>query len=274
MAIKGKGKTRSRRMVAAPPRPQLMVRKPPIWRRPVTWVIVGAVLAAAIGYGAWKTIGDHRAASLKAQEIAAVEKYNSLVSGQYPQDQQQLGGSTLQIFTSVGPELDRIDKGQVPASQIKSEAKNFGDTASKAADAIGAIDATKTIPNKLSVGESTGLHAPGLTQLTLAESQRYMVQAFKIYASVAGLMAVAADTPVGPRRTAVIAQAKSLMDTANTLFDRGHTMIANIRTVLGTQVETPLQVPTSPPSPQTSPTTGKKHHKKKHGANATASPTP
>src|SRR5437870_7503934 len=112
MAIKGKGRTRSRRVVAAPPRPQLMVRKPPVWRRPLTWVIVGVVLAGAIGYGVWRTISNHRAADLKAQEIAAVEKYNGLVVAQYPQDQQQSGGDSLQVFTSVGPELDRIDKGQ------------------------------------------------------------------------------------------------------------------------------------------------------------------
>ena len=91
MAIKGKGRTLSRRVVAAPPRPQLMVRKPPVWRRPLTWVIVGAVLAGAIGYGVWRTISNHRAADLKAQEIAAVEKYNGLVVAQYPQDQQQSG---------------------------------------------------------------------------------------------------------------------------------------------------------------------------------------
>ena len=48
MAIKGKGRTRSRRVVAAPPRPQLVVRKPPIWRRPWFLIAFGVVAVAGI----------------------------------------------------------------------------------------------------------------------------------------------------------------------------------------------------------------------------------
>ena len=49
MAIKGKSKSRGgRRVVAAPPRPTLVVRKPPIWKRRWVWATLGTVGAAAI----------------------------------------------------------------------------------------------------------------------------------------------------------------------------------------------------------------------------------
>ncbi|HEY1330812.1 MAG TPA: hypothetical protein VGH10_04990 [Actinomycetota bacterium] len=253
MAIKGKGRTRGRRSIAPPPRPQIVVRKPPIWRRAVTWIVVGVLILGAIGYGVWHWWDNHQAARLKAQEISAVEKYNSLVSVHYPPDQNNEGGTSLQIFSSVPAELVRLDQGKVSGTTAATEAKTFADTASNAADAIEKIQVTDVIPSNLSVSETTGLRTPGITQLMLSESQRYMVNAFRTYAAAGHLMQIAAGLPKGPQRSAVIAQAQSLMTTAGTLFDRGFRILANIRTVLGTLIPQPLQVPTAPPPQSPSP---------------------
>ena len=48
MAIKGKSKSRGRRLVAASPRPQLMVRKKPVFARWWFWTIVGVAILGPV----------------------------------------------------------------------------------------------------------------------------------------------------------------------------------------------------------------------------------
>ena len=55
MAIKSKGRTRSRRTVSAAPKRGLVVRKPPIWRRRWVWLVV-AVAAVVTPSQDWFTM--------------------------------------------------------------------------------------------------------------------------------------------------------------------------------------------------------------------------
>ena len=258
MAIKGKGKTRSRKSVAPAPRPQIVVRKPPIWRRAVTWIVVGALVLGAIGFGTWRWLHNRHAAALKSQAIAAVSEYANQVSSHYPADQKQLGGSTLLLFSSVRPELQKLAKDQVSSADAQTFAKNFGADAKKSADAIGALDVTKLVPDTIVTGETPAESAPGLTQLIMRDSQSEMVGAFKIYGSVASLMATAAKLPAGAERQAIITEATNLMDTADSLWQRGYSRILNVQTVLGIAPPPTSQLPQAPlPSPSPTAT----HHK-------------
>ena len=75
MAIKGKGRTRSRRVIAAPPRPQLVVRKPPLWRRRWVRVVVVLIVLAGIGTGVTISVRRSHARHFKAKEVAGIEAY-------------------------------------------------------------------------------------------------------------------------------------------------------------------------------------------------------
>ena len=71
MAIKGKGRTRSRRVVASPPRPQLVVRKPPIWRRPWFLIAFGVVAMAGILIAVFTGIHSSNVKKLKDDLLQA-----------------------------------------------------------------------------------------------------------------------------------------------------------------------------------------------------------
>ena len=51
MAIKGKTKSRSRRVVAVAPKPPVYVRKPPIWRRPMAWILIAVLVLGGTTVG-------------------------------------------------------------------------------------------------------------------------------------------------------------------------------------------------------------------------------
>jgi hypothetical protein len=60
MAIKGKGRTRGRRAVAAPPKRAIVVRKPPIWRRRWVWLALGVAAVVGIVAGILAAIHAHK----------------------------------------------------------------------------------------------------------------------------------------------------------------------------------------------------------------------
>src|SRR5438034_709031 len=76
MAIKGKGRTRSRRVIAAPPRPQLVIRKKPIWKRRWVWAAVGLAAAAGITTAVLLHIRSTNERELKA----ATQKADTVIS--------------------------------------------------------------------------------------------------------------------------------------------------------------------------------------------------
>src|SRR2546427_3348377 len=123
MAIKGKGRSRSgRRVVAASPRPQLFVRKPPLWKR--RWVRLTALAVIVVGAGTGlriKMTADHHK-HFKANQLAAVR----LVSGQlfeaFPMDQTKIPPDVYQFFPALTADLDKLSKGTLSDSKAGKEA--------------------------------------------------------------------------------------------------------------------------------------------------------
>src|SRR6266542_3863692 len=75
MAIKGKGRTRGRRAVAAPPKRAVVVRKPPIWRRRWVWLAVGVAAGVGIVAGILAAIHVHKVATPVYRDLPTITAY-------------------------------------------------------------------------------------------------------------------------------------------------------------------------------------------------------
>ena len=232
MAIKGKSKSRGRRLVAASPRPQLMVRKKPVFARWWFWTIVAVVVVAAILFGVVRAVHKSNARKRHDRVAAAVAIYGHLVEAKFPRPpaSQQTGDQFI-MFPTLQSDLQKLSSGKEKPSVIKTAATRFAAAAKASADAIQKIDVSKAIPK-----DATS------TELELLDAQFLIVQSFQIDQTVAGLMSAAADATPAARK-AIVDQAKQLATEATLLFGQGYQKIINVRTKLGVQIQTPLQPP-------------------------------
>lgn len=260
MAIKGKGKARSRRMVAAPPRPQLVARRKPLWEMWVTWVVVAAVVLAGIGYAVARSVHNRHVRELQTAEVASVQAFARRISGFMPQDTTNLpGGGGLQIFSSVSPELTSIQQGKVSAKSVSTYAASVQKAATKAANGLTNLNVIQLVPARYTVGETAQMQTPGLTQLTLLQATQEMAQGFGVFQQVATLMQSAAALPNGQRKV-VVASLLSLTSQGQQLFQMGYAKLQQMLSVLGvappatlTPPSTGVQPPIASPSPTASP---------------------
>ena len=244
MAIKGKSKTRTRKMVAAPPRPQLVTRKKPILLRATTWIVLGCIVLLAVGWVGVVWWEHRQASNLKTQEATAISDLSQRVTNALPADQNTPQGTTqVQVFPSIVQTIDQIDQQQLTRSKAEAAAKAVGDQATAASSAIQKIALGSIVKESFNVGLTPELKAPGMTSSTMNIAQDQMVQAFQIYASIGELMKTAAGMPKGPARTAVLAQAKAQAAVASELFNRGYGALVQLETQLNLVPTTGLQPP-------------------------------
>src|SRR5207245_8794507 len=88
MAIKSKGRTRSRRTVSAAPKRALVVRKPPIWRRRWVSAVVAAAAVAGILVGVYSVLHSHSVKAKKDRETLAITKVLNQLRAKLPDDRQ------------------------------------------------------------------------------------------------------------------------------------------------------------------------------------------
>jgi hypothetical protein len=234
MAIKGKGKTRSRRAVSPAPRPQIVTRKKPLLMRVTTWIVVGALVLVSVGWGVWVWWDHKQASELKSKEAAALTDLSQRVRDQLPADQQTpQGTSQIIVFPTLPQTLDQLDKGTISDKKANQQAQAVIDAASKAQTGIQKIALGSIIKQEFNVGVTTALTAPGMTSSVLNESQDQMIKAFQLYGGVGHLMQIAADQPQGPKRSAIVEQAKNQAQIAGELFNRGYNTLVQIESILG-----------------------------------------
>lgn len=258
MAIKGKGRTRSRRVIAAPPRPQLMIRKKPFVLRRSTWIGAGAVLLAGIGLLVFLALRSNRAEAREDRERTAVRVFANLIQANIPPGATSLGPSSNLVFPTVLQDLASLGAGDLKAPAATRKANELTRAAREGADGMEEIIVRRTIPDEFPQ-----------TRLELLDAQFMMAQGLRTYERVGGLMK-AAIAETGAQRTAITEEAAELATQAGTLFDRGWTKLNNIRDRLGiappfnpNPIPQPsVPVPTLPPSPAPS------------AASATPSPSP
>jgi hypothetical protein len=253
MAIKGKGKARSRRVIAAPPRPQLMIRKRPFLARRSTWVALGAIAVAAVALAVFLGIRSNRAEAREGRERIAVQEFANLVQRQLPAGGEQLGASQYLLYPKLIEDLTRLSAGDLKAKTAKTRGQDLARGAGRARDGVNAIIVREVIPEEFPETKS---------DLTLA--QFLMAEGFGAYQRVGRLMATAADAE-GAQRTAIVEEATLLATQGGNLFDRGWSILAGIRSRLGIaqpfnpfpEQVPPVPQPTGaiPSGPQPSPTT-------------------
>jgi hypothetical protein len=227
VAIKGKSRSRGRRLVAASPRPQLMVRKKPFWAKWWFWSIIGGVAVVLILFLVTNSV--HKGNQRKRHErlAGAVQTFGGLIESKFPPSAHALGPTQFQMFPTLQADLDKLDKNQVTNRVAAATAKNFGAAAKQSGDAMAAIQVSKVIPQEFVS-----------TELDLLDAQFLMVQSFKTDEVIAGLM-TAATQVTGAQRTAILDQAKLLASQAAAQFDLGYSKLVNIRLKLGIQTIAP-----------------------------------
>jgi hypothetical protein len=256
MAIKGKGKTRGRKPVAPAPRPVLVTRKPPVFRRKsVLYPMVGVVVVAVV-IGVLIALHASSVRSFKAKQAAGVTRFSDQVTAKVPKDAQSVGGSTLFLFPGAPSGLDDLASGKAKPADSLTQAKAYAAEAKTSADAISAIRTQSLIASNFTISTST-VRAPGLTRRSLNDAQYLMVKGLRMYQQVFALWETAAgpDTPDAVRKD-MAARAKIIATTAGQLFDRGWTEFIQVRSQAGLPSLGQFSPPQPPPSPSPTPAPG------------------
>ena len=242
MAIKGKTKSRSRRVVAIPPRPPVYVRKPPIWRRQIFWAVVAAlVVIGAVTVTSISLKNKHRR-DLKQKAIAAVNSFATQIQSKFPPspDSQAQPPTGYLIYPSVSKDLDDVASGKLAASDAQTKGKSLVSSAKASADAIQALNLFKIVPEDADYGPTNSIRGQGATRLEIQEGRNRIVHAFRLYQTVGALMTQAGQTTDKTARKAVVDDAKQLASEADSLFQEGYQKLINLKQELGILTQTPF----------------------------------
>ena len=221
MAIKGKGKTKSRPATRAP-RPAPVVRKPPFFLR--RWVqLLGAAIAGAgiVMIVVWATNGlrSNDVADETAAEAAnarrVVQEWKTTVDGALQQVGSSQGGvGSITVLPTLTTSVETLATGDAD-----KHAQETADTATGIVDT-----AVKTLQD---VDLPTIISDQGLDLATtnyLLNSKARMVAGLQLYARVAAMVKAATAEGVDPAvADALIAEAKELLPIAKQVFDEGYT---------------------------------------------------
>jgi hypothetical protein len=232
MAIKGKTKSRSRRVVAVPPRPPLYVRKPPFWQRRIFWVGVGVLVVAGILTVVVLNMQSNHRKHVKALTLTAVGQFQNAIEKTFPDDAQKAPGtSTWQLYPSLATDLTDVESGKLTGSAAGSKATNLQKSAKTTGDAIDALK-IDVIPEDSIYGEVASVQGKGATRLVMNDAKALIVQSYRVYGSIGSLMQQAATTTDATARKALVDDARQLLIQAQTLFSRGFSKITNVRSQL------------------------------------------
>jgi len=243
MAIKGKGKTKSR-PAARPPRPAPVVRRPPFFLR--RWVQVVLALIAGAGIVilvVWATNGlrsNDAADAAAARDAAArrvVQEWQTTVDG-------ALSGvgpapaSGLGQYTVEQPLTDALATLGTPKQDPK--AHETADAAATALDtattALQGVDLSKLITANEGVDLATTTY--------LLNSQARMVDGLQLYGRVAAMVSDATAEDVDPAvADALTEQANKLAPVAKGVFDEGYSDFTSAKGSVGLLQSTPGQLP-------------------------------
>jgi hypothetical protein len=219
VAIKGKGKTKSR-PAARPPRPTPVVRKPPFFVR--RWVqVVGALLAgmAIVTVVVWATNGLRVDDAAKARDARAagvrrvVQQWQTTVDGALSKGLGTTGGGVGQItiLPSLSTSVATLAKGD--------KDPKAGDTATTAVKLVG--DGVGTLQN---VNLPDIIRNQGLDLATtnyLLNSKARMVEGLQLYGRVAAQVQAASQADLAVA-DALIKEANALLPIATQVFNEGY----------------------------------------------------
>jgi len=235
MAIKGKGKTKSRQAPRAPRHEPVVVKKPFAqrgWVRGLVLFMCG-VLVLSVTWWAYEGIDKQRnaskAASAQALQREAISAWKVNLEGTLSSVGQVQGGATPQIATDVGTAITNLGKGTdagVTADQLSSEA----DGLEKAASTLAKFKLTDTVAD----------HGFDETQTDLITTiQPEITAGLRSLAVAARLTAMAMQDPANADD--LLAEAKTANTSGQDLIARGWSSYTNISTLAG--LPPPVQQP-------------------------------
>ncbi|MDP8957271.1 MAG: hypothetical protein M3N24_10015 [Actinomycetota bacterium] len=243
MAIKGKGKTRSRRVVAAPPRPPVYVRKPPFFRRRSTLIVLGAVAVIGITFATIQVLQNRKERDLRQRETQAIRSFSNRLTAAFPTERQLVPPDVYFFYQSFNQDLDRMEKGELSAAEAERKGEEVKKSATAAAGRIQRLELNDLIAADLSVSRDQNVRAEGLTRQELTDAQFLMARAFRLYAA-AGALAETAGAVSAEQQAALARQAQGLISQAIDLFSKGYRTVASLKARVG--IRTPVSQATPP----------------------------
>jgi hypothetical protein len=230
MAIKGKGRTKSRPAARAP-RPAPVVRKPPFFLR--RWVqFAGGVLLGAglVMVVVWATNGarrndtDEARTATEANVRRVVQEWQTTVDGMISKiGSPGSGTGSVTVFPALSASVATLAKGDKDPTAQDTATMAIG-LSDDAATTLGGVDLTTLI-------RGNGLDLA--TTNYLLNSQSRMLDGVDLYGQVAKLVktAVTADDPAVT--AAAIAEAKALLPVATRIFNDGYSDYTEARAKAG-----------------------------------------
>ena len=241
MAIKGKGKTKSRPPARAPRREPVEVKPPFFMRRrvQVTGAFVAGIMVMVLGI--WVTNGlRQQSADKQAQADASKQRtaglaWQSTVETAIGTVGTISPGAPPVILPTVGSTIAAIQKGQAPPDAGKTLQK-AQDDAKGAIDAIQKVKLTDEVRDKgFTAGEVS----------YFLNSQTRLVEALQLYSRAAAVAAIAAGAS-GDTQKSLADEAASIQATADQILQEGWSDYQNALFASGI-AQTP--VPSAPSIP-------------------------
>jgi hypothetical protein len=231
MAIKGKTKSRSKKTVAAGPKPAYVPVKTPLMRRRGLWIALVAVLAVAsiagITYGLAKERTRSREEELAKRLRTAMTRYQSEVDPILAGVGTPSPPSSFTAMPSLVGVLTDLQKGTGKPSTVTAAAQAASDAATQAksaATALGAIDVTGIIVNK-GFDEKFALF--------MLDSQKQMVSGLKSFEQTANLISLATGLQ-RDEQAKLLTSASAILALATSTFNDGYSDYIEAQAEAGT----------------------------------------
>ena len=216
MAIKGRSKPRSRKVVTPGPRPAYVpVKKPLLARRGVRIAILAVVAvgaAAGIWYGIAKERSEERARELQQRKRTAAVSFQGKVEAAVVGVGQSAPPTGFSAFPALMAIVEGLGTGDVRPDAAAEDAESIQKTAKDAWQALDEIDLTQIVADK---GFDTSLVN------YFFNAREKMADALKLYERAAIMVRQAADA-TGTERADLLDSAGGIMDVAASLFNGGY----------------------------------------------------
>jgi hypothetical protein len=227
MAIKGKSKPRSRRVVTPGPRPAYTpVKKPLLARRGFRiglLVVVVTASAAGIWYGLARERTQAREKALAERERTSAVAFQGKVQGAIAPVGQPAPPDSFNAFPALTTDVDGLEKGTVKPKTVATDAKSAGAVAKGAWEAMDRIDVLSITANK-------GFDAAFVNYFF--NTKEKMTDALKLYEHAAILVQRAAAA-TGAQRTQLLNGAKGILDVATELMNGGYSDFIQVQQEAG-----------------------------------------
>src|SRR5512141_468170 len=227
MAIKGKGKTRTKQPARAPRRAPVPV-KPPFAQR--TWVkataaFIAGVFLMSMCWWVWENLDKDRnakkAASAQAQQVEAIGAWRAQLESSLANLGQVQGASVPQIAPTLQPALTGLTKGTDPgttSADVDTLAGQLEDAANKLV--------------KFKLADTITGHGFTFDQTeAITAAQAEIIAALRAYHVAAQLTSLALSTP--GQQDALVASAQEALQTGQQLLESGWTKYANAAQTAG-----------------------------------------